>query len=92
MRLRLYDVPPQVARADRASTWSLLAERYGQYLQIQAGQTDNEYGCHDTILSYSNAARQAFPGWLRARSPRPGNDGDSGPLNDRGGNGSWPQV
>ena len=29
-----------------------------------AWQTDNEYGCHDTVLSYSAAARDAFRDWL----------------------------
>lgn len=32
-----------------------------------AWQTDNEYGCHDTVLSYSAAARLAFREWLAAR-------------------------
>jgi len=40
----------------------LLAERFGD--QVAAWQTDNEYGCHDTIYSYSNAARHAFRNWL----------------------------
>lgn len=41
-----------------------LAERYGQNPAIVAWQTDNEYGCHDTTLSYSDAARTAFRTWL----------------------------
>ncbi|GAA0776206.1 beta-galactosidase [Roseibium denhamense] len=43
----------------------LLAERYGRNPYVAAWQTDNEYGCHDTILSYSDAARTAFRLWLR---------------------------
>lgn len=42
----------------------LLAERYGQNGTVQAWQTDNEYGCHDTVHSYSDAARVAFQSWL----------------------------
>ncbi len=42
----------------------LLAERYGHNPHVQAWQTDNEYGCHDTVVSYSAAARTAFQDWL----------------------------
>jgi beta-galactosidase len=41
-----------------------LATRYGHHPAIKTWQTDNEYGCHDTIISYSNAARQGFRDWL----------------------------
>lgn len=45
----------------------LLAERYGSNPHVAAWQTDNEYGCHDTTLSYSPAARDAFRVWLKDR-------------------------
>ena len=41
-----------------------LAERYGLHPALGAWQTDNEYGCHDTTLSYSDAARIGFQKWL----------------------------
>ncbi|MEL7460730.1 MAG: beta-galactosidase [Pseudomonadota bacterium] len=41
-----------------------LAARYGQNPHIAAWQTDNEYGCHDTTLSYSPAALAGFRDWL----------------------------
>ena len=44
-----------------------LAERYGAHPAIPMWQTDNEYGCHDTVLSFSHAAASAFRGWLAAR-------------------------
>ncbi|PWL34285.1 beta-galactosidase [Marivita sp. XM-24bin2] len=66
-----------------------VAKRYGRNPHVAAWQTDNEYGCHDTILSYSNAARQAFRGWLRARYPGQGNDGDIDALNAAWGNVFW---
>lgn len=47
----------------------VLAERYGQDDRIAAWQIDNEYGCHDTTLSYSDAARVAFRIWLAERYP-----------------------
>jgi beta-galactosidase len=34
---------------------------------VQAWQTDNEYGDHDTIYSYSEAALHAFRDWLKLR-------------------------
>lgn len=44
---------------------TLLARRYGRNPTVGAWQTDNEYGCHDTTLSYSDAAREAFRTWLQ---------------------------
>jgi len=41
-----------------------LGERYGENPHIQSWQIDNEYGCHDTTLSYSQAAEAAFRVWL----------------------------
>lgn len=46
---------------------SLLADRYGAGGNVAAWQVDNEYGCHDTVISYSTAARDAFRAWLEAR-------------------------
>ncbi|MCC1480991.1 beta-galactosidase [Roseibaca sp. Y0-43] len=54
--------PGYLAECKRIVT--LLAERYGAHPNVAAWQTDNEYGCHDTILSYSDAARAAFRDWL----------------------------
>lgn len=42
----------------------ILGERYGQHPSIKAWQIDNEYGCHDTTLSYSPVSRDAFRLWL----------------------------
>lgn len=42
----------------------IMAKRYGQHPAIVAWQTDNEYGCHDTILSYAEADLSAFRIWL----------------------------
>ncbi len=42
----------------------LMGERYGKNPHIAAWQIDNEYDCHDTTLSYSNAARKGFQDWL----------------------------
>ncbi|OYT87911.1 MAG: beta-galactosidase [Burkholderiales bacterium PBB6] len=44
-----------------------MAQRYGQHPAVVAWQTDNEYGCHDTVLSYSPAALAGFRRWLAQR-------------------------
>jgi beta-galactosidase len=46
-----------------------IAKRYGQ--KVAAWQTDNEYGCHDTTISYSDAARAAFQDWCAQRYQSP---------------------
>ncbi|WP_417473759.1 beta-galactosidase [Leisingera sp.] len=62
----------------------LMAERYGDNPHVAAWQTDNEYGCHDTVISYSDAAKAAFRDWLREAF-----DGDIGALNTAWGNVFW---
>jgi beta-galactosidase len=46
---------------------TLMAERYGRNPAVGAWQTDNEYGCHDTTLSWSEAALAGFRDWLAQR-------------------------
>jgi beta-galactosidase len=41
-----------------------MSQRYGQHPAVIAWQTDNEYGCHDTAVSYSASALQRFRQWL----------------------------
>ncbi len=72
-------------RAECARIVAALADRYGKHPGIVAWQTDNEYGCHDTVVSYSAAAAQGFRHWLAARYP------DVGALNAAWGNVFWSQ-
>ena len=44
-----------------------MARRYGKHPAVVAWQTDNEFGCHDTVPSYSVSARGAFRDWLGNR-------------------------
>ncbi|WP_284125022.1 beta-galactosidase [Parerythrobacter aestuarii] len=60
-----------------------IATRYGRNPAIVAWQTDNEYGCHDTVQSFSPAARDAFRQWLAERYD------DIGSLNAAWGNVFW---
>ena len=54
-------------REESARITRLLADRYGRNPHVAAWQTDNEYGCHDTVISYSDAARAAFRDWCKDR-------------------------
>lgn len=44
-----------------------VAERYGNHPAVAAWQTDNEFGCHNTAISYSDAAATGFRDWLAER-------------------------
>lgn len=44
-----------------------MAQRYGENPHVSAWQIDNEYGCHNTTVSYSDAAAKAFRLWLARR-------------------------
>ena len=66
---RHYDFSHAGYRAECARIVTLLAERYGT--RVAAWQTDNEYACHATTLSYSQAARTAFQDWLAQKYQSP---------------------
>jgi beta-galactosidase len=72
---------PYTEECDRIVT--AMAERYGEHPAIVAWQTDNEYGCHDTAVSYSPAAANAFRYWLAAKY------GEVTKLNTSWGNVFW---
>ncbi|MBO9475226.1 beta-galactosidase [Shimia sp. R10_1] len=59
------------------------ARRYGQNPYVKAWQIDNEYNDHDTVLSYSEAARDGFRLWLE------GKYGTIEALNDTWGAAFW---
>ena len=44
-----------------------VAERYGNNSFIQAWQTDNEFGCHETTYSWCQSSLQEFRNWLQVR-------------------------
>lgn len=72
-------------RKQAARITRVLAERYGHHPAIVAWQTDNEYGCHDTVQSFSAAASAAFRSWLAEHY------GDVAALNQAWGNVFWSQ-
>ena len=48
-----------------------LAKAFGQHPGVCAWQTDNEYDCHNTTLSYSPVARSGFQAWLQRKYQSP---------------------
>ncbi|MCG5071867.1 beta-galactosidase [Paraburkholderia tagetis] len=60
-----------------------VAQRYGKHPAVAYWQTDNEYGCHNTVVSYSEAAVKRFREWLQARY------GSIGALNTAWGTVFW---
>ncbi len=54
-------------RKECARIVDLMGERYGSNPHVKAWQIDNEYGCHDTILSYGASAEAAFRIWLERK-------------------------
>ena len=60
-----------------------IAERFGNHPAIVAWQTDNEYGCHSTIESFSDDAKQAFRYWCEQQYK------SIGALNTAWGNVFW---
>lgn len=47
-----------------------LAQSFGANPAVAAWQIDNEYGCHDTALSYSQSALRAFRRWCETKYRR----------------------
>jgi len=65
---------------------SAIVDRYGKHNAVIGWQTDNEYGCHDTVRSYSPASLAAFRKWLASRY------GDVDKLNKAWGAVFWSQT
>ena len=68
---RHYDFSHPGYRAECAKIVTALAERYGKNPHVAAWQTDNEYACNETTLSYSEAAKTAFQDWLAQKYQSP---------------------
>ena len=58
-------------RKECARITEILAKRYGNHPALIGWQTDNEYGCHDTVESYSDAALLGFRDWLAQKYQSP---------------------
>ncbi len=82
---RHYCFSHQGYRAECRRIVTAMAQRYGAHPGIVMWQTDNEYGCHDTVESYSLAAQAGFRAWLGERY------GSIDALNTAWGNVFWSQ-
>ncbi|MDJ0979213.1 MAG: beta-galactosidase [Erythrobacter sp.] len=80
---RHYCFSHQGYRAQSRRIITALAKRYGRHDAIVAWQTDNEYGCHDTVLSFSDSAAAGFRVWCLNRY------GTIEALNEAWGNVFW---
>lgn len=61
---RHYCFSSESYRAESRRITTAVVERYGKHPSVTSWQTDNEYGCHDTVESYSPMALKAFQSWL----------------------------
>jgi beta-galactosidase len=61
------DFSSSVWWSESARIVTVLAERYGGNPHVAGWQIDNEFGCHDTTQSYSDAALRNFRRWLAGR-------------------------
>jgi beta-galactosidase len=64
---RHYCFSSRTYRKESARIVTAVVARYAAHPAIVMWQTDNEYGCHNTTLSYSAEAAAAFRVWLAAR-------------------------
>ena len=64
---RHYDFSSATYKREAARIAEAVVARYGRHPAVIGWQTDNEYGCHDTVESYSPAAAAAFRRWLAER-------------------------
>ena len=60
-----------------------MAKEFGQHPAVVAWQVDNEFGCHNTVRSYSQAACEGFRNWCQQRY------GSIEKLNEAWGNVFW---
>lgn len=68
---RHYDFSHLGYRKRSREITEIVARRYGKNEHVVAWQTDNEYGCHDTTVSNSEAAKLGFRDWLAQRYQSP---------------------
>ncbi len=64
---RHYSFSHQGYRRECARITTEIARRFGTHPAVIGWQTDNEYGCHDTTISFSQTDLLAFRDWLAQR-------------------------
>jgi beta-galactosidase len=61
---RHYCFSSETFRAESQRITTAVVERYGKHPAVVAWQSDNEYGCHFTVESFSQSAHRRFRLWL----------------------------
>ncbi|MGV2126336.1 beta-galactosidase [Agrobacterium vitis] len=64
---RHYSFSSEIWWTESARIVEVIAKRYGTHPGVAGWQTDNEYGCHDTTVSWGPEDLKAFRRWLRMR-------------------------
>jgi len=82
---RHYCFNSDVYREESARIAREMAERYADVDAVVGWQTDNEYGCHETVRCYCEDCAGAFREWCRERY------GDVESLNETWGTTFWSQ-
>ncbi|WP_424005369.1 beta-galactosidase (plasmid) [Haloarcula salina] len=54
-------------RAETERIVRTMTERYADHPYVAGWQTDNEYGCHETVTCYCDDCSEAFSEWLAER-------------------------
>ncbi len=80
---RHYSFSSEIYRIESRRIVEAMARRYGTHPGLAGWQTDNEYGCHDTVLSFGPEDLKAFRQWLRHTYQSPEQ------LNEAWGNVFW---
>ena len=80
---RHYSFSSETYARESAIIVEALAKRYGNHKALAGWQTDNEYGCHNTVMSYGPEDLKAFQSWLRHQYQTPEQ------LNEAWGNVFW---
>ena len=64
---RHYSFSSEIYARESAIIVEVLAKRYGKHKALAGWQTDNEYGCHLTVLSWGPQDLKAFRNYLRKK-------------------------
>lgn len=80
---RHYTVSSRIWWQESERIVEAVAHHFGHHPALVGWQTDNEYGCHDTVLSWGPEDLRAFRAWLRRHYQTPDQ------LNEAWGNVFW---
>lgn len=64
---RHYDFHHPVYQTESKRITELFARNFGQHPAVKSWQTDNEFGCHNSVFLYTNNAKKEFHKWLKSK-------------------------